>query len=712
MTVSSEQSQVPYFGDGVSTFFTVPFYFLQASDIKVQVTNLLGVSTDMVINIDYTVAGAGNQLGGGVTFAVAPANLFSILIYRLVPATQLMDYQPNDDFPAESHERALDKLTMLVQQSLSADERALIRPIGKNYYDAENRIISNVANPIAPQDAATKTSVEAYVASILATGQGPINNAANVVYVYPDLIARNVQSLATKNDPLLGSAGIGHNNGTVKTALDSLDSSTLAFTDAQGTPQKHSAVSQFVGMRNFGSVIIIGDSIAAGNGQGNGYFGGMGGRFSRSLMNSFDRGLGRDRGFMYETLLDTAQYFTVGNGFNGVGSFEAGGAANARFRMNAGGYTYVNGREISQATYWWDVASSTAGSTWQVTVDGEAAASGTIASSDTTGAINLMGGGGGYIRADSEVRFTTLTGSILLQGFQGVRNGTANAPLVWVAPEGSQGFSDFAAAARVAAISTEINLAGAAAPKLIVVLLGTNNMSAQVGKQLTPANYIIQLDNMINTYKASLGGDTLCRFAIWVPPKPNEVLPLGTYAEYVKAIVDYCKLDPRMSCIRTDLTPLGQSAAFLTDTLHPNNEGHCILAQTLCDHFSIPMDTYYPITAIPFGDTYGRGAKPPTMQGTWVNSTSIVVDTLLDGGNRKSGHFAGTVTKAAGSGTANIFQVRANVAPTDPRPVFAMDVTGAQFKAFLMPSGMLTLQHTVAEINGITTLYLDSRYTI
>jgi hypothetical protein len=48
-----------------------------------------------------------------------------VVIVRNVPLTQQTDYQANDPFPAESHEEALDKLTMLTQQLQDAVDRSI-----------------------------------------------------------------------------------------------------------------------------------------------------------------------------------------------------------------------------------------------------------------------------------------------------------------------------------------------------------------------------------------------------------------------------------------------------------------------------------------------------------------------------------------------------------------------------------------------------------
>lgn len=116
MTVNSEQSSIGYIGDGTTKVFSVPYYFLEKTHLLISLISSTGVPIPKVLDADYTVAGAGNPAGGSITFAIAPPNLSSLTIARNVPLTQLTDYQPNDDFPAESHEKALDKLTMAMQQ--------------------------------------------------------------------------------------------------------------------------------------------------------------------------------------------------------------------------------------------------------------------------------------------------------------------------------------------------------------------------------------------------------------------------------------------------------------------------------------------------------------------------------------------------------------------------------------------------------------------
>lgn len=129
MTVSSTTARVSYSGNGSTTAFAASFYFLANSHLKVILRNALGVETVQVLNTDYTVTGAGNPAGGTVTMVVAPPTGTTLTIARNVPLTQEVDYQPNDPFPAESHEQALDKLTMIAQQQSDTNNRSLYFPI-------------------------------------------------------------------------------------------------------------------------------------------------------------------------------------------------------------------------------------------------------------------------------------------------------------------------------------------------------------------------------------------------------------------------------------------------------------------------------------------------------------------------------------------------------------------------------------------------------
>jgi hypothetical protein len=131
MTVSTSTSFVSYAGNGSLITFAYTFKIFQDSDLLVTLINdASGVETTQVLTTNYTVTGAGTAGGGNVVFTAAPASGVTIKIRRVLPVTQETDYVANDPFPAEAHEDALDKLTMLLQQEATNSDLAISFPEG------------------------------------------------------------------------------------------------------------------------------------------------------------------------------------------------------------------------------------------------------------------------------------------------------------------------------------------------------------------------------------------------------------------------------------------------------------------------------------------------------------------------------------------------------------------------------------------------------
>ncbi len=133
MTISTTDSRISYNGNGVTTEFSFPYRFLANGDLVVVIVDAAGVETVKTITTDYTVTGAGDDAGGSVTMLVAPASSTRLVIYRDTEVVQETDYTSGDAFPAESHERALDRLTMILQEKTpgaAGATRAIQIPIG------------------------------------------------------------------------------------------------------------------------------------------------------------------------------------------------------------------------------------------------------------------------------------------------------------------------------------------------------------------------------------------------------------------------------------------------------------------------------------------------------------------------------------------------------------------------------------------------------
>ena len=101
MTISTSTSRSgPYAGAGTTGPFTVTFRFLENSHLKVVLTDALNVETTLVLNVGYTVTGAGGSGGTVTTASVVPAGT-SLTIVRNVPYTQDVDFTQSDPLPAE-----------------------------------------------------------------------------------------------------------------------------------------------------------------------------------------------------------------------------------------------------------------------------------------------------------------------------------------------------------------------------------------------------------------------------------------------------------------------------------------------------------------------------------------------------------------------------------------------------------------------------------
>lgn len=157
MTVTTSMAKVSYAGNGSTTVFAVTFRFLEKSHVVATLRDTNGVETTWFEGTHYTLSGAGGASG---TLTVkttptdyTPASGETLVITRNVPRTQETDYGENDSFPAETHERALDKLTMLSQQQDESTDRALVVPLSDTAADLSLPIDSLRASKFLAFDA-------------------------------------------------------------------------------------------------------------------------------------------------------------------------------------------------------------------------------------------------------------------------------------------------------------------------------------------------------------------------------------------------------------------------------------------------------------------------------------------------------------------------------------------------------------------------------
>lgn len=123
MTITATPSEIGYLGNGVTLSFAIPFVFDTSADLKVYSTVIItGVITELTTG--FTVTG-GSGSTGNIAFSVAPASTVTITILDDPALTQPADYISNDAFPAETHERALDRVTRISKRLYQTVQKTL-----------------------------------------------------------------------------------------------------------------------------------------------------------------------------------------------------------------------------------------------------------------------------------------------------------------------------------------------------------------------------------------------------------------------------------------------------------------------------------------------------------------------------------------------------------------------------------------------------------
>jgi hypothetical protein len=129
MTVQTEIKRVVQVGTGATKTFYFNATVQGLDDLKVYTVTPAGVQTLQVrggaATYDYVMT-----INSSTKFATVTLNNFlaagyKVVILRGTPITQVVDYVEGDPFPAETHESALDKLTIIATQLQEQLDRSL-----------------------------------------------------------------------------------------------------------------------------------------------------------------------------------------------------------------------------------------------------------------------------------------------------------------------------------------------------------------------------------------------------------------------------------------------------------------------------------------------------------------------------------------------------------------------------------------------------------
>lgn len=177
MTVNITKNTVEATASGVAgETVTVDFLFFKNADLVVYVKDqTTGAITNLTLDTDYSVTGAGVSTGGTVTMITTQTAGDKIIVDRWLDVLQPTGFPETGAFPAKSHETALDRGIMIQQQVLSRMGGVAHSPgftefmsrlaSNTDQWDAKTSIIADVKDPGANQDAATKGYVDGAISS-------------------------------------------------------------------------------------------------------------------------------------------------------------------------------------------------------------------------------------------------------------------------------------------------------------------------------------------------------------------------------------------------------------------------------------------------------------------------------------------------------------------------------------------------------------------
>jgi hypothetical protein len=160
-------SFVRYTGDGSTATYSVPFSYRAQEDVSITI--------DGVVTTAFTWNGAGTQ----VTFTTAPASSTAIEIRRTTSqGTKLVDYASGSVLTESDLDTDSDQAFFMSQEAID-DAGDVIKLSNVNFqWDAQNKRMTNVADPVNAQDAATKNWSETSMSAQVAQATTQATNAA------------------------------------------------------------------------------------------------------------------------------------------------------------------------------------------------------------------------------------------------------------------------------------------------------------------------------------------------------------------------------------------------------------------------------------------------------------------------------------------------------------------------------------------------------
>jgi len=141
---------VNYTGNGSTTTYSITFPYITSSHVIVKIDNVVKTA-----GTDYTF-----PTSSTIQFTVAPANGTSISISRSSSrSTRLVDYQDGATITEAILDQDSNQLFYISQEAFDTADNSMLLDTD-NKYNANSKVIKNVANPVNANDAVNKTYLE------------------------------------------------------------------------------------------------------------------------------------------------------------------------------------------------------------------------------------------------------------------------------------------------------------------------------------------------------------------------------------------------------------------------------------------------------------------------------------------------------------------------------------------------------------------------
>jgi len=129
MTVATTNNRKISITDDAVTSFPFDFQILAEGDFKVRHYPDVGSPVDLVLSTHFTLNAAPWQAGGTMTTIGTPLTAGEVVMYRDMDFDQGTDLENNRRYNAVVYEKALDNLTLLVQQLKDGLDRSVVQDI-------------------------------------------------------------------------------------------------------------------------------------------------------------------------------------------------------------------------------------------------------------------------------------------------------------------------------------------------------------------------------------------------------------------------------------------------------------------------------------------------------------------------------------------------------------------------------------------------------